>query len=183
MGKKENRAMLRGSDTPVWRRFDGSVIQEDIEDVVMEILDKEKEDGYSIKQICVGTDSKLIRGKAVFVTAILFIRDRKGAFSIYFKEGKQNYREKGTSKTDKKFIKQRMLDEAQRTIDITYKLNDVFDLYDVDFEVHLDMNSSDKHSSYLALKETMGYVQGMGWKAVVKPDSLAATYVADRRAK
>lgn len=183
MGKKENRAMLKGSDTPVWRRYDGTVIMESIQDAVMERIEEEQAAGYTIKQICIGTDSKLIRGKAIFVTSILFVRDSKGAFSFYFKEAKQNYREKGTSKTDKKFIKQRMLDEAQRTIDISYSLMEVLDLYDIDFEVHLDMNSSDKHSSYLALKETMGYVQGMGWKAVVKPDALAATYVSDRRAK
>ena len=183
MGKKETRALLRGSETPKWRRFDGTVIDGDIKEAIMERLDEERENGYNIKQICIGTDSKLIRGKAVFVTAILFVRDRKGAFSFYFKEGMQDYRTKGTAKTDKKFIKRRMLDEAQRTIDITYNLMDVFDLYDIDFEVHLDMNSSDRHSSFLALKETMGYVNGMGWKCVVKPDSFAATSVADRRAK
>lgn len=183
MGKKERRALLKGSSTPVWRKYTGAEVQGEIKDAVIETINDERENGFKIKHVCIGTDSKLVRGKAVFVTTILFVRDRKGAFSYFFKEAVDQYREKGTSKTDKKFIKRRMMDEAQRTIDITYGLMETFEKYNIEFEIHLDMNSSERHSSYLALKEAIGYVQGMGWKAVVKPESIAATYVADRRAK
>jgi|AntRauTorckE6833_2_1112554.scaffolds.fasta_scaffold30132_3 predicted RNase H-related nuclease YkuK (DUF458 family) len=183
MGKKEKRSLLKGADNPVWKKFTGEVITGDLKDAIIDTIKDERENGFNIKHICLGTDSKLVRGKAVFVTTILFVRDRRGAFSFYFKEAVDQYRDKGISKTDKKFIKRRMMDEAQRTIDITYSLMDTLNAYNIDFEIHLDMNSSERHSSYLALKEAIGYVQGMGWKAVVKPESIAATYVADRRAK
>ena len=46
-------------------------------------------------------------------------------------------------------------------------------------EVHLDLNPDPKHKSSVAVKEALGYAQGMGLDAKVKPNSFAATHAAD----
>lgn len=52
------------------------------------------------------------------------------------------------------------------------------------FDVHLDINSNEKHASNVVMKEAMGYVKGvLGITPKVKPDSFMASIGADRWTK
>jgi len=77
-------------------------------------------------------------------------------------------------------IKQRMLNEVGKSIDIAYQLCRLFTLYNVDMEVHADINTDPNFKSNDALKEAMGYIMGMGFAFRAKPHAFASSSCADK---
>ena len=68
-----------------WRKFNGQLIQQPIEDEVKDVLVREKEMGHEMK-VCIGTDSQ-VKGKITeFATVIVFIRRGKGGFMYIHNE-------------------------------------------------------------------------------------------------
>ena len=152
-----------------WRKLNGQKIELPIEDEVRKEIVKEKENGNQLK-VCIGTDSQ-VRGKEIFfATVIVFIRKGKGGFMFIQNE---------TTK-QKMSIKERMLNEVTRSIDIAYKLCRIFTLYDVDMEVHADINTDPNFKSNDAFKEAMGYIMGMGFVFKAKPHAFASSSCADK---
>jgi hypothetical protein len=82
--------------------------------------------------------------------------------------------------TQKYSIKERMLVEVARSIEIAYELCDLFNKYDVDMEVHADINTNPQFKSNEALREAMGYILGMGYAFKAKPDAFASSCCADK---
>ena len=60
-------------------------------------------------------------------------------------------------------IKERMLMEVAKSIEIAYELCNLFTVYNVEMEVHADINTNPHFKSNDALKEAMGYILGMGF--------------------
>jgi len=77
-------------------------------------------------------------------------------------------------------IKQRMLTEVGKSIDIAYQLCRLFTLHNVDLEVHADINTDPNFKSNNALKEAMGYIMGMGFAFRAKPHAFASSSCADK---
>ena len=77
-------------------------------------------------------------------------------------------------------VKERMLVEVARSIEIAYELCDLFNTYDVDMEVHADINTNPHFKSNEALKEAMGYILGMGFAFKAKPEAFASSCCADK---
>ena len=77
-------------------------------------------------------------------------------------------------------IKERMLVEVAKSIDIAYQLCDLFTRYDVDMEVHADINTNPNFKSNEALKEAMGYILGMGFAFKAKPEAFASSSCANK---
>jgi predicted RNase H-related nuclease YkuK (DUF458 family) len=77
-------------------------------------------------------------------------------------------------------IKERMLLEVAKSIDIAYQLCDVFIEHGVEMEIHADINTNPQFKSNDALKESMGYILGMGFAFKVKPQAFASSCCADR---
>jgi len=76
----------------------------------------------------------------------------------------------------------RMLKETEKIVEIAAKLEEV--LMDRNFEIHLDINKQKIHGSNIALASAVGYVWGvLGVEPIVKPDSWAASCVADHIVK
>ena len=152
-----------------WRRFNGETIRLPIEDAVRETLVREREAGHRLK-VCIGTDSQ-VRGKVVeFATVIVFLREKKGGF-MYI----ANY------KTEQKMsIRERMILEVARSVEIAYALCNLLDEHDVELEVHADINTDPHFKSNTALKEAMGYILGMGFVFKAKPDAFASSACADK---
>ena len=50
-------------------------------------------------------------------------------------------------------------------------------------EVHLDLTNDPNLKSYVVVKEAVGWVMGMGFTPVIKPDGWAATHAADHCAR
>jgi predicted RNase H-related nuclease YkuK (DUF458 family) len=152
-----------------WRKLNGEKIMRPIEDEVMYVLMKEKNEGHELKA-CIGTDSQ-VKGKITeFATVIVFIRKGKGGFMYIHNE---------TTK-QKMSIKQRMLAEVSKSMDVAYALCNIFSRYSVDMEVHADINTNPGFKSNDALKEAMGYIMGMGFAFKAKPHAFASSSCANK---
>jgi len=152
-----------------WRKLNGERIRIPIADEVTNVLIRESEMGNELK-VCIGTDSQ-VKGKITeFATVIVFIRKGKGGFMYIHNE---------TTK-QKMSIKERMLTEVAKSIDIAYALCNIFSRYSVDMEVHADINTNPSFKSNDALKEAMGYIMGMGFVFKAKPEAFASSSCANK---
>jgi uncharacterized protein len=152
-----------------WRRLDGTRIKTSIEDEVRRVIVREKEAGYQLK-VCIGTDSQVKSRETEFATVIVFIRKGKGGFMYIHNEITKQ----------KMSIKQRMLTEVSKSIEVAYALCNLFTLYGVDMEVHADINKNPNFKSNDALKEAMGYILGMGFAFKAKPHAFASSNCANK---
>ncbi|MEO5593146.1 MAG: ribonuclease H-like YkuK family protein [Chitinophagaceae bacterium] len=152
-----------------WRKLNGQKLQQSIVDEVRNAIVREKQMGYQVK-VCIGTDSQVKGKETEFATVIVFIRKGKGGFMYINNE----------ITALKMSIKQRMLVEVSKSIDIAYQLCRLFTLYDVDMEVHADINTNPNFKSNDALKEAMGYILGMGFAFKAKPDAFASSSCANK---
>ena len=95
----------------LWRRFNGDHIQTPIKEAVEEAICREVEAGHKLK-VCIGTDSQVKGEETEFATVIVFLREGRGGFMFIHNE-----------KTRQKFsIKERMLVEVAKSIEIAYEL-------------------------------------------------------------
>ena len=152
-----------------WRKFSGEIIQSPIMEEVEKAIEREHLLGNKLK-VCIGTDSQVKGAVTDFATVIVFIREARGAFMFIHQE----------RTSQKMSIKERMLCEVQKSIDIAYKLCDLLDVYEVDLEVHADINTNPMFKSNQALHEAMGYILGMGFVFKAKPEAFASSYCANK---
>ncbi|MCH8331777.1 MAG: hypothetical protein IH946_10450 [Bacteroidetes bacterium] len=153
----------------MWRKFDGQTIKQPIKLEVENAIVRETDLGNKLK-VCIGTDSQ-VRGNVIeFATVIVFLREQKGGF-MFIQNNKQHI---------KMSIKERMLAEVAKSIDIAYNLCDLLDEYNVDLEVHADINTNPKFKSNGALNDAMGYILSMGFAFKAKPDAFASSSCANK---
>ena len=152
-----------------WRKFNGDPIELPIIEAVETAIRRETEKGYRLK-VCIGTDSQVKGRETEFATVIVFLREGQGGFMFIHNE-----------KTQQTFtIKERMLTEVARSIEIAYELCHLFTKYDVDMEVHADINTNPQFKSNDALREAMGYILGMGFAFKAKPEAFASSSCANK---
>jgi predicted RNase H-related nuclease YkuK (DUF458 family) len=157
------------TDQQQWRKLNGQKIRIPIEEEVRAAIAREKAGGHELK-VCIGTDSQ-VKGKEIeFATVIVFIRKGKGGFMYIRNE----------TTTQKMSIKERMLVEVAKSIEVAYPLCNIFSRYSVDMEVHVDINTNPNFKSNDALKEAMGYILGMGFVFKAKPDAFASSSCANK---
>ncbi|WP_207534343.1 ribonuclease H-like YkuK family protein [Desertivirga arenae] len=152
-----------------WKKFSGEIIQNPILDEVEKAIERESNLGNKLK-VCIGTDSQVKGAVTDFATVIVFLREKKGAFMFINQE----------KSTKKMSIKERMLWEVQKSIETAYALCDLLDLYDVDLEVHADINTNPMFKSNQALHEAMGYILSMGFVFKAKPEAFASSACANK---
>jgi uncharacterized protein len=153
----------------LWRKFNGDPIQLPIKAAVEDTIKRETNAGFHLK-VCIGTDSQVKGQETEFATVIVFLREGRGGFMFIHND-----------KTLLKYsIKERMLVEVAKSIEIAYELCDLFTLYDVDMEVHADINTNPQFKSNEALREAMGYILGMGFAFKAKPEAFASSSCANK---
>jgi len=152
-----------------WRKLNGERIKIPIADEVTNVLMREREAGHELK-VCIGTDSQVKGKETEFATVIVFIRKGKGGFMYIHNEITKQ----------KMTIKQRMLTEVGKSIEVAYALSNIFSRFSVDMEVHADINTNPNFKSNDALKEAMGYIVGMGFAFKAKPDAFASSSCANK---
>ena len=77
-------------------------------------------------------------------------------------------------------IKERMLAEVAKSIEIAYKICPLLETHKIDLEVHADINTDPNFQSNTALQEAMGYILSMGFVFKAKPDAFASSSCADK---
>ena len=152
-----------------WRKLSGEKISRSIEEEIKKVIAKERAMGYELK-VCIGTDSQVKGNETEFATVIVFIRKGKGGFMYIH----------NNSTKQKMSIKERMLAEVAKSIEVAYPLCDIFSRYSVDMEIHVDINTNPNFKSNDALKEAMGYILGMGFAFKAKPEAFASSSCANK---
>lgn len=153
----------------IWRTFSGEPVKLPVKQAVENAIVRETEAGYKLK-VCIGTDSQ-VHGKVTeFATVIVFLREKHGGFMFINND----------RTTHKYSIKERMLVEVAKSIEIAYELCNTFTEHDVDMEVHADINTNPQFKSNEALREAMGYILGMGFAFKAKPEAFASSSCANK---
>jgi len=151
-----------------WKRVHQGPINEPIIEYLEKLIVAEQEKGNKLK-VAVGTDSQR-RGRGYkYATVIILVSEGKGGKVMVTTD-----LEKGIPT-----INERMLKEVYKSIEIAYEICPLLDLYDVPLEVHADINTDPMHGSNVALKQAIGYIQGMGYTFKVKPEAFASSNCAD----
>jgi len=152
-----------------WRRLNGERIELPVKEAVEKTIIRETKAGHKLK-VCIGTDSQVRGDITEFATVIVFLREKKGGFMFI-----SNYKTKKQMQ-----IKERMITEVAKSIEVAYGLCDLLDKYKVELEVHADINTDPSFQSNVALKEAMGYILGMGFVFKAKPNAFASSSCADK---
>lgn len=152
-----------------WRRLNGDEIGGKLLESVERTIKEEHAAGHKLK-VCIGTDSQVYHDQIEFASVIVFLREKKGGF-MFIHNSKVN---------SSMGIKERMITEVARSVEIAYALCDLLDRYDVELEVHADINTDPSFQSNVALREAMGYILGMGFVFKAKPDAFASSSCADK---
>lgn len=155
--------------TSKWRKLDGTRIELPISAAVENALIQERELGNQIK-VCIGTDSQVRGSETEFATVIVLLRKGRGGFMFINND----------RTTNKMSLKERLLIEVSRSIEIAYHLCDLFDRYNTELEVHADINTNPRFGSNTALSEAMGYIMSMGFTFKAKPEAHAASCCANK---
>lgn len=151
-----------------WRTFYGSPLSGSISDVVEHEIKKLRSEGRSFK-ICIGTDSQKTGNRLLFATALVFTVKGNGGYMFIKKMQDQN----------RYPLKERLMMEIAYSIGVAFELESLIRSYGVELEIHADINANPRFPSSNSLKDAMGYINGMGYRFVHKPDSFAASSCAD----
>jgi len=152
-----------------WRRLNGQRIEKPLLEAVEETIRREVAEGYRLK-VCIGTDSQILGEEVHFATVIVFLREKRGGFMFI-----------SNDKIERQMsLRERMIMEVGRSVEVAYSLCGLLDHYDVALEVHADINTDPTFESNAALKEAMGYILSMGFEFKAKPDAFASSSCADK---
>jgi predicted RNase H-related nuclease YkuK (DUF458 family) len=168
-----------------WKRMTKGPINMPLLDYLEKIFEGEAEKGYQIK-IAVGTDSQRSgRGYKFATVIVISTYEDLGGGTVVGRGGMvigANYFS-SKYKKNKEGVKERMLYEVSKSIEVAYEIAPLLDLYDIPLEVHADINPDIKWESSKALQEAVGYILGMGYDFKVKPDAWAASKGADKASR
>jgi len=153
-----------------WKKFNGESLSTSIKDEVRNILSQEIFVNNNKLKVYIGTDSLVKHNIVEMATVIVFLRKSKGGFMFVNNE----------KYSQTMHIKERMLLEVSKSIEIAYELCDMLIEFDVEMEVHADINTNPQFKSNDALKDAMGYIMGMGFSFKAKPDAFASSCCADK---
>ncbi len=140
---------------------------------MLEIIENHNNNNGSIS---VGTDSFIKQEDCVFSTAIcLYGADEQVGGRYFVKRLVFKRKEYDT-------LLQRILAEVQKSVELGVKLLEFNPVLDI--EIHLDISDSSKGQGTSRFADMLiGYAKGAGFNYKVKPDSFAATSVADKHSK
>jgi len=153
----------------MWKKFNGDPLNNTIVQEVEQAIIRETAAGNRLK-VCIGTDSQVYGEVTDFATVIVFIREHRGGFMYIYKDKSRQ----------KMSIKERMLLEVSKSIEIAYTLCPLLDKHRIELEVHADINTSPNFKSNSALHEAMGYILSMGFVFKAKPEAFASSYCANK---
>lgn len=151
-----------------WRKLTGEVLTLPLYQAVERTIVHEIK--LNRVKVCIGTDSQVKGEITDFATAIVFLREGKGGFIYLNKYSTRNHFS----------LRERMIKEVADSIEVAYELCPLFDKYNVEMEVHADINTDPQFKSNVALKEAMGYILGMGYTFRAKPEAFASSYCANK---
>lgn len=147
----------------MWRSLSGRPIPDLIAEVAV-LLRGDRE------EIHVGSDSQHYGQATHYVTVVAVVDPGAG--------GRVLYRRSSIPRTQS--LGHKLFREAELSLEAALELSRCFAH---DIFVHVDVNEDQKHRSSQYVRSLAGMVLGHGFQVRVKPDSWAATHVADSLVK
>lgn len=147
----------------------GKVSYEKMIDIIKDFIQKSPQSTYNIS---VGTDSQNFDcTKTVIVVAV----HRIGNGGIFFYD----------IKTVKKItnISQKLFFETSSSLDIATKLSETFQKEGIDFEINIHVDAGKNGQTSKLIPEIVGWIKACGFGYETKPDSYAASSIADKYTK
>jgi hypothetical protein len=135
---------------------------------VPDILEFVKVAAAAGQAVHVGTDSLQDGRYTRFITVVAVLTPSKG--------GRAAYSQEIVKRMDS--LRERLMKEVWRSVELGMLLAPLLP-ENVQLNVHVDANPNEKYMSSKYVQELVGLVVGQGFKAVIKPDSWAATHAAD----
>lgn len=159
--------------------FSPSKGQMDVSEMTSEIASFVEEEPSSFYRLVIGTDSqeKRANGKTEidFVTAIVIHRKGRGGRYFWTKE---------RIKRNSILLREKIYTETLKSLEIAQelvpRLRQAVSPAKYDLEIHIDVGSLGPTREMI--REVVGMVNGNGFTAKTKPDSWAASTVADKHA-
>jgi uncharacterized protein len=130
---------------------------------VLQFVQEASKDGQSVH---VGTDSLQSGRFTQFVTVVVILTPRKG--------GRVAYRREIVPRITS--LRERLLKEVWKSVDLGLQFSPIVN---GELTVHIDANPVVAHKSSQYVQELVGLVVGQGFKALIKPESWAASHAAD----
>ena len=138
---------------------------------VLSKINEELEKGFNYEsfRLMVGCDSQT-KKNTTFVTAVILHKVGRGAIFFYHK------------KTVRKIsvMQKRIYSEAAYSLGVASQLADYLSRINLDVQLEIHVDIGEKGETNKILKEVIGMIVGSGFQCRVKPDSIAASWCADR---
>ena len=166
-----------------WQRVNHGLIDKPLIDYLEDLIIEQRDLGNKIK-LCIGSDSQK-KGKGFKFSTVLILEMKtpmgvENGVEIFKGIGAKVITGDMFDRTPMK-IQERMLKEVQMSIDVGYHIIDLIELYEIELEIHADVNPNPRWASHVALKDAIGYITGMGFTYKIKPFAYAASSGADRQ--
>ena len=154
-----------------WRRFNGDSVRDLSNTILTDITTTDTDD----LEFYIGGDSQASLNNVKFTVAIIMIKKGKGGRGYY-----KSVTPLETTMT----LQQRLFMETFKAVKVALWLNPLLESigYKVN-EIHTDLNPNPNYASYEMVQTCLGYIRGMGFEGKTKPDSWAASSVADYKTK
>ena len=174
-----------------WRTFSDIDISNLFETLDKIILDLFKI-GFnrSKMKFIVACDSHVHKTHITYCTSIVFVKEGKGGniFNkkeiVEFENKPVNLSNTEYNKWVKQLARERLWNECMKSVECAKTLDKFLAQYGLKVsEIHSDVNVNKKYLSYDLLSAINGYVTGSQYISVVKPQSWAATNIADYKTK
>ena len=122
-------------------------------------------------KIIIGSDSVKSANEFIFANAICIINDNNFYDRRFF------YSRKKVLDSSYRNISNRLLKETTESIEIANMIKK--EINNINIEIHADVNFDSQFKSYKLKNTITGYVNGCGFKCIIKPDSFVASGIAD----
>jgi predicted RNase H-related nuclease YkuK (DUF458 family) len=133
---------------------------------IPDILEFVREASRAGQAVHIGTDSLQSGRFTQFVTVVVILTPRKG--------GRVAYRREIVPRVTS--LRERLLKEVWKSVDLGLQFSPIVK---GDLTVHIDANPVLAYKSSQYVQELVGLVVGQGFKALIKPESWAASHAAD----
>ncbi len=122
-------------------------------------------------KLFVGCDSNIISNICTYANVICLYNEDKRNGGRYF------VRKLREPMKLSKYPHSRLMQEAQHAVEIALELSELFPSENI--EIHLDVNSQKNQLSHSLADQLSGYAKSAGFECKIKPDSWAASGIAD----
>ena len=154
----------------LWKRLSGQPLDKSLEETLfidIPIFDDKL-------KFYIGSDSHSVNNKTIFSVVLVVLNKGKGGFGYYKRIFDNNIIT----------TKQKLFQETYYAVELAIKINPYLESigYKIE-EIHTDLNPNPNFLSSSMINQCLGYIKGMGFVGRTKPNSWAASSVADLKSK